>query len=105
MHLVCSNRTRLSFFGITMDGITVNAFEYKEFMRQWQAIYGNMFTTMNMSASNSKKMTEVVDQARKTNKKHGTIMGISKNVVSLEPTEFSIYSSAVTAGTKVKKNG
>lgn len=88
-----------------MDGITVNAFEYKEFMRQWQAIYGNMFSTMNMSASNSKKMTQVVDQARKTNKKHGTIMGISKKVVSLEPKEFIIYSRAGTAGTKGKKNG
>ena len=88
-----------------MDRITVYAFDYMEFMRQWQAIYGNMITTMNISASNSKKMTEVVDQARKTNKKHGTIMGISKNVVSLEPKEFIIYSRAGTAGTKGKKNG
>ena len=88
-----------------METITVNAFEYREFMRQWQEIYGNMFSTMNMSASNSKKMTEVVDQARKTNKKHGTIMGISKKVVSLEPKEFIIYSRAGTAKTKGKKHG
>ncbi len=30
-----------------MDGITVYAFDYREFMRQWEAIHGNMFKTMN----------------------------------------------------------
>ena len=39
-----------------MDGITVYAFDYREFMRQWEAIHGNMFKTMNISAKNSMTM-------------------------------------------------
>ena len=86
-----------------MECITVNAFNYREFMRQWEAIYGSMFKTMNISARNSLTMSKSVDEARKTNKRHGTILGISKNVVSLEPKEFIVYSRAGVAGTKRKK--
>ena len=86
-----------------MEGITVNAFNYREFMRQWEAIYGSMFKTMNISTINSFTMSRSVDKARKTNKRHGTILGISKNVVSLEPKEFIVYSRAGVAGTKRKK--
>ena len=86
-----------------MEGITVNAFNYREFMRQWEAIYGSMFKTMNISARNSLTMSNSLDEARKTNKRHGTILGISKNVVSLEPKEFIVYSRAGVAGTKRKK--
>jgi hypothetical protein len=88
-----------------MDGITVYAFDYREFMRQWESIHGNMFKTMNISAKNSMTMSKSVDEARKTNKRHGTILGISKNVVSLEPKEFIVYSRAGITNTKVKKHG
>lgn len=57
-------------------------------------------TTQRVSTS----MTKVVARARKTNPKHGTMLGITKATpVSLKPLPFMVYSKAGMPSAKKKQ--
>jgi len=82
----------------------INAF-HPDYVKTYMPQFLTDMRTESRQTKAGQTLTNYVEETRKKKPMHGTLSGISKKQVSLQPLEFMYYSRAGTKNTTAKKKG